>query len=95
MEPEIIVQDPPKSSERERAMSETINMERKNFCAIVEIPDEENPLIDAESYLIDTLHELQKLYNKAFKANATTIMIEWIMFITIVIMIQKRGSESR
>ena len=89
MEPEIIVQDPPKSPERERAMPETINMERKNFCAIAEIPEEENPLADAESYLVDALHELQKLYDKAFKANAATITIERTMFTTIATTIQK------
>src|SRR5947207_12163027 len=76
MELEIIIHDPPKSPERQHAMLETTNMERKNFLEIYPYPEEENPFADAEKELINVLRKLQELHDTACETNAAKITIE-------------------
>ena len=64
MDTEIVVQDPPKSPERQHAMPETINTERKNYLAINVPYPEDNLLADAKEQLITVLKKLQKLHNQ-------------------------------
>ena len=52
-------------------------------------PEGENPLTDAEVYLISVLHDLEKLYDVACKTNAMEIKMERTTFTTIATTIQK------
>ena len=65
MEPEIVVQDLPESSERVHATPTANGTERENPHAITEAAPEENPLTDAEVYLISALKELEKIFDTA------------------------------
>ena len=65
MEPEIVVQDPPKSLEREHGIPEARSIEGKDFFAIID--NKETPFTIAKEHLHN---ELQQLYHIASKMNA-------------------------
>ena len=88
MEPEIVVQDPPESSERVHATPEANNITKENPPVLTE-PTPENPLTDAEYYLITALKDLERLHDKACETNATNITMGRTMFTEIATTIQK------
>ena len=88
--PEIIVEIPPESSERAHATPETSSMERENLSAITKsTPEGENPLTDIEEYLINILHDLEKLHDAMCETKVMEIKMRRIMFINIATTIQK------
>ena len=52
-------------------------------------PTNENPLIDAEYYLIIALKDLESLYDKTCETNVMNITMDRIMFTEIATTIQK------
>src|SRR5271170_6799141 len=79
MEHEIVVQDPPKSLEREYTAS---SIEGKDLTDIIDDP-EDTPLLRTRGHLYRVLHELQKVHDNACKTNAAVITMERDLFATI------------
>ena len=84
LEPEIIVQNPPKSPEREHALPE-------NLLAITD--DEETPFTIIEEHLYTVLLELQTLHDKACKTNAAEITMKRTTFTKIATRTQQAWEQ--
>ena len=91
MEPEIVVQDLPKSLEREHAVPEVSSIEGKGLLAIID--DEETPFTMIEEHLYSVLAELQMLHDTANKMKVTKITMKRITFTTIATTIQKAWEQ--
>ena len=71
MEPEIDVQDPPTSQEREHAAPEASSTLPENLLSITD--PEDTPFTIAEDHLYQALRELQLLHDTAHKTKAMNI----------------------
>jgi hypothetical protein len=91
MEPEIDVQDPHMSQEREHAAPEASSKLPENLLTITD-PDD-TPFTMIEDHLYNALRELQELHDTARKTKATNITMERIMFTKIATEIQKAWEQ--